>query len=76
MLIDDELIDIQMLLLHSILVICKMPYSGAAFKVICLDGLAVTRICDATHGLGVLIAHKFQIYKEKKIFFKNEPLML
>lgn len=64
-----------MLLLHSILIICKVPYQGA-FKVICLDGLAVTKICDNTHGLGVAITHKFQIYKEKKIFFKNEPLLL
>ena len=76
LLIDDELIDIQMMLIHTILVICKAPYSGGAYKVICLDGLAVARICDATHGLGVSIAHKFQIYREKKIFFKNEPLLL
>jgi serine/threonine protein kinase len=44
--------------------------------VICLEGLTVLRKYESSNGFAISISHRDGIYEEKKVYFKNEKLLL
>lgn len=60
------------MLLHSILIACEESNMEFPIMAVCLEGLAVRRIFEGEIGFGIEISHRDGVYREKKIFFKNE----
>jgi hypothetical protein len=61
---------------HSILVVCEEGKLEMPVLVICLEGLIVKRIYESENGFGFSITHRDDFYHEKKVFLKNEGLLL
>lgn len=73
---EESLTKVKLYLQHSILVVCQEKRLEKPIMIICLEGLAVRRIYDMENGFGIEISHRDGIYVEKKIYFKNEGLLL